>query len=385
MKILWIQRNFSIIGGGLTFAIQFIDELLKEHEVAILTADKKVNSYLKEGIEIIHVPIINFTSILKIFSFAYNAQRIAKSLNYDLILSNEKSIYHDVYFTGDGCHQEYLNTYIKNSQPGKQRRIKLNPKHKLILALEKKAVTCNKLQKIIAFSDNIKNELIKHYQVNEDKIVTIPHGVDCRRLIKIRESLTRWPCRQKLNYPINRLVLLHVGSGFERKNIQIILLALSLMKEKDRPFFVICGKGNQKKLMNLATILKVQDDIRFEGVQTDIYPYYKASDIFILNSWYEPFGLVVLEAMLFGLPVIVSNRCGVSSIVRENKNGYIVKSASEIKRALYNCKDYDTRELMERNNRERVIVNDIRMQVASTLEVISELHEKAKEKNENNM
>jgi len=92
-------------------------------------------------------------------------------------------------------------------------------------------------------------------------------------------------------------------------------------------YLVFAGEGPERgRLEGRAADLGVSDRVRFLGFvnQSQLPSVYRAADVFVLPSLFEPFGLVVNEAMLCGLPVVVSDRVGAKfDLVRPNENGYV--------------------------------------------------------------
>jgi glycosyltransferase involved in cell wall biosynthesis len=97
-------------------------------------------------------------------------------------------------------------------------------------------------------------------------------------------------------------------------------------------YLVFAGEGPERsRLEKRATELGIADQVRFLGFlnQSELPSTYCAADVFVLPSLFEPFGLVVNEAMLCGLPVVISDRVGAKfDLVRPNENGYIYPSGN---------------------------------------------------------
>ena len=92
-------------------------------------------------------------------------------------------------------------------------------------------------------------------------------------------------------------------------------------------YLVFAGDGPERaKLDRIASELGISDRVRFLGFlnQSELPAAYRSADVFVLPSLFEPFGLVVNEAMLCGLPVVVSDRVGAKfDLVRNGENGYV--------------------------------------------------------------
>ena len=129
--------------------------------------------------------------------------------------------------------------------------------------------------------------------------------------------------RKKYGIESNQKIILYVGQFIERKNVELLINAISRLERKDL-VLVLQGYGELKSLyVNLAKKMKVDLKI-LPYVEVDYMPFiYSISDLFILPSKEEVWGLVVNEAMACRLPVIVSDKCGcVLDLIEEGANGF---------------------------------------------------------------
>ena len=104
---------------------------------------------------------------------------------------------------------------------------------------------------------------------------------------------------------------------------------MSTIETLDSQLFVVGGEGNSpeiKRLKDLAIELNVREKVLFLGSipQEELVYYYGSSDICVLPSYYESFGLAALEAAACGKPVVASKVGGLPSIVIDGKTGYLV-------------------------------------------------------------
>ena len=117
-------------------------------------------------------------------------------------------------------------------------------------------------------------------------------------------------------------VILGVGRLVKQKRFDILLRAFSQAIKKDKNIrLIICGQGREENnLKDLSKKLNISQFVCFKGFISDPYSYFNSADIFCLTSEYEGFGNVIVEAMSFGLKIILSEcRGGPNSIFRKNK------------------------------------------------------------------
>ena len=158
-------------------------------------------------------------------------------------------------------------------------------------------------------------------------VSTVGVGLDVERFEKIKNQHDEI---KNISFDNNKYkYLLYIGKLEDRRNIKFIIDILEEIncKFKDVKLIMI-GKGEKKYVDSCWKYAKqkgVYDDIiYFENLKQDELPQiYKACDVFLLPTKYEIFGMVLLEAMYFGLPVITTKNGGSSTIIKNNENGFI--------------------------------------------------------------
>jgi glycosyltransferase involved in cell wall biosynthesis len=125
----------------------------------------------------------------------------------------------------------------------------------------------------------------------------------------------------------NTINLLFVGRLEKQKSISTLLQALHLLQNQSlnkKLKLTIVGDGSYKKRLKELTIgLKIQNVVKFVGSHQETQMFYTASDIFILPSIWEGFGIVILEAFRAKLPVIASDIEGPAELIQHNHNGVL--------------------------------------------------------------
>jgi glycosyltransferase involved in cell wall biosynthesis len=165
--------------------------------------------------------------------------------------------------------------------------------------------------------------------VSEHKIFLVPYSVDNDRFIQ-SSSLTndqRMEIRKQYNVPIDRPSVLYAAKFMPRKRPGDVLDAARRLKmETNRPFTVVmAGSGELEQQLRAFCAEHALDNAVFTGFvnQSELPALYAASDVFVLPSEYEPWGLAVNEAMCASLPIVVSSEVGcVPDLVKDGINGY---------------------------------------------------------------
>ena len=144
-------------------------------------------------------------------------------------------------------------------------------------------------------------------------------------LYKNRE-VYRQQYRKALNIEKDEKVLIYSGRLISVKNVKAVIRALAELGDEKITLLITGGGELESEVKEMANILNVKVIVTgFIREQQQLFKHYFAGDALILPSTYEPWGLVINEAMAAGLPVIVSKLCGCSmDLVEAGKNGYLI-------------------------------------------------------------
>jgi len=179
---------------------------------------------------------------------------------------------------------------------------------------------------IVVSTDQEKEDLSRLYGVSPRSVRIIPAGVD----LDLFKPVDREDARRSLGIQESN-VLLSVGRIEPLKGLEILVRAMALLSDlEDSRLVIVGGKPQEddeiKRLKSIAAELGVETRTSFTGTvqQTELPAYYSAADVFVLPSYYESFGLVALEAMACGTPVIASRVGGPGSFITSGETGYLV-------------------------------------------------------------
>lgn len=165
--------------------------------------------------------------------------------------------------------------------------------------------------------------------------------------------------RKELKIKPGDMVIGTVGRLVDsHKRVSDLIRSLpQLIKDVENVKLLVVGDGpDEYKLRELAVTLKVNDRVLFVGYQADTQPYYNLMDIFVLASAHEAFGLVLVEAMFAGLPIVATRTGGIPKVVNEGETAFLVEPCNpmEIARSLLKLiADPETAREMGRKGRTR--------------------------------
>jgi D-inositol-3-phosphate glycosyltransferase len=198
----------------------------------------------------------------------------------------------------------------------------------LRIATEKKlSKTC---QRILAPTVREKNNLLTYYNAPAEKIGIVPCGVN----LELFRPMDRAAARQRLGFGENESIILFVGRFDPIKGMDRLLEAMTHLRYQRRLRLVIIGGDGPdtpeyQNLQKLARKLGLQNTVTFVGriEQKHLPPYYSAADVLVMPSYYESFGLVGLESLACGTPVVATEVGAMRSILRQGETGQIVPHA----------------------------------------------------------
>lgn len=157
-------------------------------------------------------------------------------------------------------------------------------------------------------------------------------GVDTKKFSQDEAVRLKW--RKNLGLSDDEIMLLSVGELSERKNHQVVIKALSEMKNKKIKYF-IAGQGNlQNELENLVIELGLKDQVTLLGYRTDVSELNQAADIFVLPSKQEGVSVAVMEAMGCNTRVVGSRIRGNVDLISDEETLFEYDDISDVKRAI---------------------------------------------------
>ncbi len=178
---------------------------------------------------------------------------------------------------------------------------------------------CNSCQLVITPSQAMKKEL-ESYGVRSP-IEVIPTGIDVSMRAKGKAELAR----ERYGIAPDVKILLYAGRLGKEKNVDFLLRAFrKVVKKDDKVMFVIAGDGPYRKNLEwLTRAFHLEDKVYFTGYlnKEDLASLYKASALFLFASVTETQGLVILEAMDIGTPVVAVNAMGVADAIGDDRGG----------------------------------------------------------------
>lgn len=371
MKIAIVRKKYNPFGGAERYLNLLSAHLVREgHEVHVFANQWPTTE--NNGVIFHRIPMIGGLSLLKVWSFAIAAWVVLRRFDADIIFSNERLFSQDILRTSDGVHRTWLRIRMKHSSLVRKLSFIINPLHLSVRFLDWYIFNRRAFKKIIAPSEFIKRDILKEYkQVHPEDIRVIYNGVDLDRFRPENKSKYRDMTCKELGITKYDMLLLFIGTGFERKGLRYAIESLQYLPANT--FLAVIGKGRTLFYKTLAKEMGVQERVKFLGPVEGVERYYAAADLLVAPALYEPMANVILEALAAGIPVVTSRDCGNAEVVTEGDDGWIVNDPADpreislrIKTAMEKAGDQE----MERRTRKKAEQFTIQRTIGEIMEIL---------------
>ncbi|MEM6366186.1 MAG: glycosyltransferase family 4 protein [Planctomycetota bacterium] len=321
LDIAIVRQSYRDDGGAERFVSRMIDALSQSDLTTTLVARSwNQTERLPDQTRFVAANPPFLGRLTRAAGFSIAARRRVSERQFDLVQTNERIPGFDVYRAGDGTHAEWLRLKAQTQTAAARFGTLINPFHIYTKFIEKRVIEHPSLKAIICNSEMVRDQIQRDFEIEPSKCHVIYNSVDTDhfhpKLSKYRERV-----RSEFGIPLFALLLVQVGSGFERKGVATSIKAVAT---NQNTHLLVVGKCSRtQRYQKMASDLSCGDRVHFAGVQADVRPFYGAADASILPTIYDPFPNVILEAMSCGLPIISSTTCGCVDIIESGMNGFV--------------------------------------------------------------
>jgi glycosyltransferase involved in cell wall biosynthesis len=212
--------------------------------------------------------------------------------------------------------------------------------------------------RVIVCSNSMKDEICNHFNIPAVKVDVIPNAID---VTQYHTSADRGSVRQRFGVGWGEKLVLCVGRLVPQKGIEYFIRAIPKIAQRfPEAKYIIVGEGWSRDILEAeARATGYAHKIRFTGFASDedVINLMSSADVLVVPSIYEPFGIVALEGMATGVPVVASQVDGLAEIIDHERTGIFVFPRSPesiawgIERVL---SDYDHAKWMVENAKEKL-------------------------------
>jgi UDP-glucose:(heptosyl)LPS alpha-1,3-glucosyltransferase len=315
-------RYYNRQGGVSRCMAELSDRAAREDDVTVYThelLDRRDSRARFERVRMLRRP-----EWLQSQTFALALRRRLRGEHYDVVhVHNPQGVRPDIY-TAHSCHAAYLQ--MRRAEGGARARLsRVYPPHVAELAFERYCYLSSPAL-VIALTPVVKSELESQVGVDPARIRVIPNGVDTEAFSPPESRAVARAAVAGLTgeLPEDAVALLFAGYEFERKGLATVLEAMAASRD-ERLHLWVAGSADAAPYERLAKRSGIAGRVRFLGHQPELAPLFQAADAFVFPTTYEPFGLVLIEALACGTPVITSRLAGMAGWMQDGVEGLLLE------------------------------------------------------------
>ncbi len=321
-KIAVVIPKYGLVGGAERFAYELTERLSlnEKYDFHVFANRWQPDS---DRITFHKVSIIRFPRFLTTISFAWFANQKISKMNFDLIHTHDRIVNADIFTMHGIPHRIWAHEV---------RRKSMSLFDRATCWTEKRLVNNARCKSFLPVSSLTREKFLQEYKIAPEKIQVIHPGVGIERFQRFDREHCRKEIREQFKIDPSDIVILFVSMNFEIKGLDYVMAAVGKAKTSytsQNLKLLVVGKGSCKKYNTLAQKAGIKDNVIFAGVQKkNLEKIYLASDIFMMLSRFDTFGMTALEAMAASLPVIISSNVGAKDLIRQEINGFVIEDTN---------------------------------------------------------
>lgn len=243
----------------------------------------------------------------------------AQARNYDCRVGFTKIPGLDVYYAADPC-------YAARAAESKPFFYTWWTRYRAFFRQEQAVFARGAGAEILLIAHQEKVKFIRYYATEDERFHLLPPGINRDRLVLDDPAGLRRRLRTEFGLAESTRALLCVGSGFQTKGVDRVIEALAALPKalRDSSHLLVVGRGKEGAMRRLAARRGVGQRVTFCGTRDDVAGIYRAADFLVHAARSENTGTVLIEAMLCGLPVLVTGNCGFAHHVQSADAGLVI-------------------------------------------------------------
>ena len=317
LKVAFCIYKYFPFGGLQRDFLRIAKEISSRgHEVRVYV--RQWDGEKPASFQIVEVPTFALTNTGKNEKYYHWVRKHLLANPVDRVVGFNRMPGLDVYFAGDVCYanaNEHRNSFYK-----------LTPRYKHSIAFEKAVFNKGNKTKILLLTESSKESFQKFYGTEANRFFVLPPGIDVERRYSNQPVNTRNLFRQEFSISSEQTLLLQVCSNYELKGVDRSIKAIADLPDEIRKniIFFVVGQDNPEKMQLLAKKVGLEKQIRFFEGRDDIARFMLGADVMLHPAKREAAGIVILESIISGLPIIVSGLCGYAPYVKSAGAGVIL-------------------------------------------------------------
>ena len=325
MRFAFIIFKYFPFGGMQRDMLRTASELVKRgHEVEIFTMSwqgASPNEVLPAGITAHVLPQTGLFNYQRYQKFIEATFLQIKAGQFDYIFGYNRMAGLDAHFAADPC-------FIERAYNQRNFLYRLLPRFKWFAECEKAVFSSKVNTQILAVALTEKPHFAHWYGTQDARFHYIPPYLSPERFVPKPKAAMRKHLREAFGFGTEDFVYLLTGSGFAMKGLDRAILALKSLPDalQTNTRLVAVGQDNPKQFQKMAKKLGLQNNVVVSKGRPDIPQLMQGADVCIHPAYLENTGLVILEAMACGAPMLVTASCGYAHHVADADTGIVSES-----------------------------------------------------------
>tara|TARA_R110000737_G_scaffold83629_5_gene116083 strand:+ start:1302 stop:2423 length:1122 start_codon:yes stop_codon:yes gene_type:complete len=273
------------------------------------------------GFEVIVAPVKAFSNHRRNEKFTAWIEADLAKRPVDRVVGFNKMPGLDVYYAADPCFEDKAQT-LRNPL------YRFFSRYQHFAAYERAVFSPAVGTEILMISDVQLPLFTKHYRTPLERFHMLPPGISPDRRAPPNAAEVRAEFRDEFKLSDDNLLLVQIGSGFITKGVDRSIRAVAALSPalKSRARLMVIGQDDPASFQRLARSLGVADQVEFLTGRSDVPRFLLGADLLVHPAYNENTGTVLLEALVAGLPVLVTDVCGYAHYISEADCGLVVPS-----------------------------------------------------------
>ena len=324
-RIAVVIPKYGLLGGAEGFAAELTERIANDPRLDVhVFANRWVSS--SDRVNFHKVPIIRFPRFLTSPGFAlFAGRKIAAAGPFELIHTHDRIFRAGIYTMHGVPHRWWVREVRKK---------RMSLFDRALAGVEDHLVLRGGCRRFLAVSGLVRDVFVHEYGIAPSLVEVIHPGVETAAYQGVDRESRRREIRERYGIGREETLILFVSMNFAVKGLDYLLRGLAVLKKRSPAAsfrLLVVGHGDEKSYRRLSAELGIADVVVFAGAveKKELAGFYLASDFYAMLSRFDTFGMVVLEAMAAGLPVLISSRVGAKDLVEEGRNGFVIEDPAD--------------------------------------------------------
>lgn len=315
MRLAFVLFSWFPHGGLQKDLVKVVRACQAHAEISIYTLSW--DGELLAGVDTIIVPVTGWTATARRANFARYVSSQVRT-RHDRVIGFNRMPGLDFYFAADTCFAERAWR-----QHGWWYRY--TPRARQYLAFERAVFGAEAQTRALLLSPMQRSDYQRWYHTPDVRLIDLPPGISREHRAAADAAYLRAEFRREFGIGDDELLVLQVGSGFRTKGVERSLTALAALSEevKCKTRYFLVGRDAPDKWLARATSLGLGNNVRIFPPRDDIRRFMQGADLLLHPSRNESAGMVLLEAVVAGLPVLTTANCGYAFHVHNAQAGHV--------------------------------------------------------------